>query len=96
MTLKIFGNMNSDKVSTSDVLHILGQVLDKLPAIIKLHPYSVEYDEVTTKPYFFQNARTMRFKMNIGRAIKLCRTQKNMKQSELAILAKISTAYLFD
>ena len=32
--------------------------------------------------------------MNIGRAIKLCRTQKNMRQSELAVLADISVAYL--
>lgn len=32
--------------------------------------------------------------MNIGKAIKLCRTQKNMKQSELAELAQISVSYL--
>jgi len=32
--------------------------------------------------------------MNIGKAIKLCRTQKNMRQSELAVLADISVAYL--
>ena len=32
--------------------------------------------------------------MNIGRAIKLCRTQKNMKQSELADIADISVSYL--
>lgn len=32
--------------------------------------------------------------MNIGKAIKLCRTQKNMRQSELSTSAKISGAYL--
>lgn len=32
--------------------------------------------------------------MNIGKAIKLCRVQKNMKQIELAELSKISVAYL--
>jgi len=32
--------------------------------------------------------------MNIGKAIKLCRIQKNMRQSELADLAKISISYL--
>ena len=32
--------------------------------------------------------------MNIGNAIKLCRTQKNMNQSELAVLAEISVSYL--
>lgn len=32
--------------------------------------------------------------MNIGKAIKLCRTQKNMRQSDLAESAKISIAYL--
>ena len=32
--------------------------------------------------------------MNIGRAIKLCRTQKNLNQSELAELAGISESYL--
>lgn len=32
--------------------------------------------------------------MNIGKAIKLCRLQKNMKQEELAINAGISTSYL--
>lgn len=32
--------------------------------------------------------------MNIGKAIKLCRTQKSMRQSELAVLADISVAYL--
>jgi transcriptional regulator with XRE-family HTH domain len=32
--------------------------------------------------------------MNIGKAIKLCRTQKNMKQAELARLANISVSYL--
>jgi transcriptional regulator with XRE-family HTH domain len=32
--------------------------------------------------------------MNIGKAIKLCRTQKNMRQIELADKADISVAYL--
>jgi transcriptional regulator with XRE-family HTH domain len=32
--------------------------------------------------------------MNIGKAIKLCRIQKGMRQSELAKLAEISMAYL--
>jgi transcriptional regulator with XRE-family HTH domain len=32
--------------------------------------------------------------MNLGKAIKLCRTQKDMKQSELADLAQISVSYL--
>jgi transcriptional regulator with XRE-family HTH domain len=32
--------------------------------------------------------------MNLGKAIKLCRTQKNMKQSDLADLAQISVSYL--
>ncbi len=32
--------------------------------------------------------------MNIGKAIKMCRTQKGMRQSELAALAHISIAYL--
>jgi transcriptional regulator with XRE-family HTH domain len=32
--------------------------------------------------------------MNLGKAIKLCRIQKNIKQSELAGLANISVAYL--
>ncbi len=32
--------------------------------------------------------------MNIGKAIRLCRTQKGMHLSELASSAKISTAYL--
>ncbi len=32
--------------------------------------------------------------MNLGKAIKLCRTQKNMKQSDLAGLAQISVSYL--
>ena len=32
--------------------------------------------------------------MNLGNAIKLCRTQKNMNQAELAKLADISTSYL--
>jgi len=32
--------------------------------------------------------------MNIGKAIKLCRIQKNMRQSDLADLANISVAYL--
>ena len=32
--------------------------------------------------------------MNIGKAIRLCRVQKNMRQSELAVLADISVAYL--
>jgi transcriptional regulator with XRE-family HTH domain len=32
--------------------------------------------------------------MNIGKAIKLCRIQKNMRQFELADLAKISISYL--
>jgi transcriptional regulator with XRE-family HTH domain len=32
--------------------------------------------------------------MNIGKAIKLCRTQKNMKQVELAKLAGISVSYI--
>jgi len=32
--------------------------------------------------------------MNLGKAIKLCRTQKNLKQSELAERAKISVSYL--
>ncbi len=32
--------------------------------------------------------------MNIGKAIKLCRTQKDMRQSELAVSADISIAYL--
>jgi transcriptional regulator with XRE-family HTH domain len=32
--------------------------------------------------------------MNIGKAIKLCRTQKNMKQAGLANLAGISVSYL--
>ena len=33
--------------------------------------------------------------MNIGKAIKLCRTQKDMRQSELAVSADISIAYLY-
>ena len=32
--------------------------------------------------------------MDIGKAIKLCRTQKNMSQTELAELANISTSYI--
>lgn len=32
--------------------------------------------------------------MNLGRAIKLCRIQRNLKQSELAEKAGISVAYL--
>ena len=32
--------------------------------------------------------------MTLGKAIKLCRTQKNMSQSELAKLANISISYL--
>lgn len=32
--------------------------------------------------------------MNLGKAIKLCRVQKSMNQSELAGLSKISVAYL--
>ncbi len=32
--------------------------------------------------------------MNLGNAIKLCRTQKNMNQAELAALAVISVSYL--
>ncbi len=32
--------------------------------------------------------------MNLGKAIKLCRVQKNMSQSELAKLADISVSYL--
>lgn len=32
--------------------------------------------------------------MNIGKAIKLCRIQKNMRQSELAEASNISVAYL--
>ena len=32
--------------------------------------------------------------MNLGKAIKLCRTQKNMSQTELARRAEISIAYL--
>lgn len=32
--------------------------------------------------------------MNIGKAIKLCRIQKNMRQSELAQASNISVAYL--
>jgi transcriptional regulator with XRE-family HTH domain len=32
--------------------------------------------------------------MNLGRAIKLCRTQKNLKQTELADRADISVSYL--
>jgi transcriptional regulator with XRE-family HTH domain len=32
--------------------------------------------------------------MNLGRAIKLCRTQKNLKQSQLAKKAKLSVSYL--
>jgi len=32
--------------------------------------------------------------MNIGKAIKLCRTQKDMKQSDLAAQAGISVSYL--
>jgi transcriptional regulator with XRE-family HTH domain len=32
--------------------------------------------------------------MNLGKAIKLCRTQKNMKQSDLADSAQISVSYL--
>jgi transcriptional regulator with XRE-family HTH domain len=32
--------------------------------------------------------------MNIGKAIKLCRVQKGMRQSELSESAKISVAYL--
>ena len=32
--------------------------------------------------------------MNLGNAIKLCRTQKNMNQTELANLANISVSYL--
>ncbi len=32
--------------------------------------------------------------MNLGKAIKLCRTQKNMSQTELANQAEISVSYL--
>ena len=32
--------------------------------------------------------------MNIGKAIKICRVQKSMRQSDLANLANISVAYL--
>ena len=32
--------------------------------------------------------------MNLGKAIKLCRVQKNMRQSQLAALAGISVSYL--
>lgn len=32
--------------------------------------------------------------MNIGKAVKLCRTQKNLRQSELAEASNISVAYL--
>lgn len=32
--------------------------------------------------------------MNLGRAIKLCRIHKNMKQSDLAVNASISVSYL--
>ncbi len=32
--------------------------------------------------------------MNLGRAIKLCRTQRNLNQSDLAELANISVSYL--
>ena len=32
--------------------------------------------------------------MNLGKAIKLCRIQKNLKQSELADMAQISVSYL--
>jgi transcriptional regulator with XRE-family HTH domain len=32
--------------------------------------------------------------MNLGKAIKLCRTQKNMSQAELSELAGISVSYL--
>lgn len=32
--------------------------------------------------------------MNIGRAIKLCRTQRDMKQADLAASADISVSYL--
>jgi transcriptional regulator with XRE-family HTH domain len=32
--------------------------------------------------------------MNIGRAIRLCRTQKNLKQADLAKRAEISISYL--
>jgi len=32
--------------------------------------------------------------MNLGKAIKLCRTQKNINQTELAKLANISVSYL--
>ena len=32
--------------------------------------------------------------MNIGRAIKLCRTQRNMKQADLAAASDISVSYL--
>ena len=32
--------------------------------------------------------------MNLGKAIKLCRTQKNLKQSDLAGRANISVSYL--
>ena len=32
--------------------------------------------------------------MNLGKAIKMCRVQKNLKQTELAGLAKISVAYI--
>jgi len=32
--------------------------------------------------------------MNIGKAIKICRIRKSMRQSELAALAEISTPYL--
>ena len=32
--------------------------------------------------------------IQIGKAIKVCRTQKNMKQAELAELANISISYL--
>jgi transcriptional regulator with XRE-family HTH domain len=32
--------------------------------------------------------------MNLGRAIKLCRTQRNISQGELATLADVSVSYL--
>jgi transcriptional regulator with XRE-family HTH domain len=32
--------------------------------------------------------------MNIGKAIKICRIQKNLRQSDLAKIANISVAYL--
>ena len=32
--------------------------------------------------------------MNLGKAIKLCRTQKNLKQADLADMAQLSVSYI--